>query len=211
MRTRAKKGRDWWIGLSDAVPRQFSLFLGLEASSVQIESWNAHVPPGLFQTRAYADALVRAGRPELPGAELARLVDLRMSRQSEALDRDDPPLVWAVIAEPALRWLVGGTGVLRDQLEHLMTLAERPNVEIQVLPLSAGSHTGTEGSFTLLSAAPELENYPGCVFVEDLIGGRYYEEPEQLTAYRNALTRLRIQATAPEDTSAYLHQLAKEL
>jgi DNA-binding XRE family transcriptional regulator len=211
MRTRAKKGRDWWIGRGGSIPGYFNLYLGLEANAVQIESWNAHAPSGLFQTRDYAHALIRVGRPDLDAAGLASIVDLRQSRQRETLDRDDPPLVWSVIAEPALRWMVGGAEVMRAQLEHLIKLTERPSIEIQVLPFSVGSHTGTEGTFTLLSAPPQLENYPGCVYVEDLVNGRYYEEPEQLTAYRNALTRLRIQATKPEDTAAYLHQLAKEL
>jgi hypothetical protein len=146
---------------------------------------------------------------KLPAADR---VELRLARQREVLEREHPPLVWAVLAEPALRWLVDGPEVLRGQLEHLLELAERPNVEIQVLPFSVGAHDGVDGTFTILSAPPELQNYPGCVYVENLGGGHYYEEPNQLTQYRNVLTRLHIQATKPgEETVAYLHQLAREL
>ncbi|MGH3565526.1 MAG: helix-turn-helix domain-containing protein [Pseudonocardia sp.] len=211
LRVRAKQGRDWWIGLNRSASPHFSLFLGLEASAVQLQNWNAHVVPGLFQTRAYAYELIRVGRLDLSAADVADLVELRMSRQREVLDREGPPLVWSVIAEPALRWLVGGPDVMRAQLEHLITLVERPAIEIQVLPLWVGSHTGTEGTFSIFSAPPELENYPGCVYVEGLVQGRYYEEPEELAAYRNALTRLQVRAMKPEDTPAYLRQLAKEL
>jgi transcriptional regulator with XRE-family HTH domain len=211
LRLRAKRGRDWWIGFSAEVPPSFNLFLGLETSAVQIESWDAHVVPGLFQTQATAEALIRAGRPELDAVDVARLVELRMARQREVLDRENPPLVWRVIAESALRWRVGGAAILRDQLEHLMVLAERPGVELQVLPLEVGVHTGTEGTFTILSAPPELHNYPGCVFVEDRIAGHYYEEPEQLMTYRNDLSRLRVQATKPEDTPAFIRRLIEEL
>lgn len=209
MRLRAKNGRDWWV--NDHPPRRgsFSLFLGLESSAVQIESWDAHVPPGLFQTRSYADALLRVGAKN-PAERIGR-VDLRMSRQREVLEREHPPLVWSVIAEPALRWLVGGPEVLREQLNHLAELAEQPRIEIQVLPLSVGAHVGTGGTFTILSAPPELENYSGCVYVENRAEGLYYEESEQLLAYRNTLTRLRIQATKPEETAEYLRHLAKEL
>jgi transcriptional regulator with XRE-family HTH domain len=211
LRLRAKKGKDWWIGFSGSVPEHLNLFLGLEASAVQIESWDANVVRGLFQTPAYTESLIRAGRPELSAAEVARLVELRMARQREVLERETPPLVWSVIAEPALRWLVGGQQVMREQLEHLIALTKRPSIEVQVLPLSAGAHTGTEGTFTILSAPPELENYPGCAFVEDRIKGHYYEEQEQLTTYRNVLTRLQVQAIKPEDTPDYLQQLAKDL
>jgi hypothetical protein len=211
LRLRAKKGKDWWIGFSGVVREGFNLFLGLESSATQIESWNAQVVHGLFQTPAYAKALIEGAQPELPAAEVDHLVELRLARQREVLDREDPPQVWTVIAEPALRWEVGGRRVLREQLEHLIALTERPNIEVQVLPLSVGAHTGTEGTFIILSAPPELENYPGCVHVEDLAKSHYYEEKEQLATYRNALNRLRVQATKPEDTPAYLHKLVKEL
>src|SRR5262249_52957815 len=57
LRLRAKKGKDWWIGFSGSVPEHLNLFLGLEASAVQIESWDANVVPGLFQTPAHAHAM----------------------------------------------------------------------------------------------------------------------------------------------------------
>lgn len=209
LRDRAKRGRDWWVGLGDSAPDYFNLFLGLEANAVQIESWDAHVVPGLFQTWAYADALIRVGRPDLSGADLTSLVELRMARQREVLEREGPPLVWAVIAEPALRWLVGGPDILRAQLERLLVLAERPSVEMQVLALTVGAHSGTEGTFTILSAPPELENYAGCVYCDNLVAGYYLEEPGQILAYRNALTRLQVQALKPEDTPAFIDQIAK--
>jgi transcriptional regulator with XRE-family HTH domain len=211
LRARAKRGRDWWIGFSGAVPDHLNLFLGLEASAVQIESWDAYVVPGLFQTEATAAELIRVGRPELIAADVARLVELRMARQREILDRESPPQVWSVIAEPALRWRVGGPDVLRAQIDHLIELAARPHVEIQVLPLSAGAHVGTDGTFEILSAPPELHNYPGCVFVEDRIRGHYYEDPEQLLQYRNDLTRLQVQAAKPEETLELLHEMAKDV
>jgi DNA-binding XRE family transcriptional regulator len=211
LRTRAKRGRDWWIGFGGSVPDHLNLFLGLEASAVQIESWDAYVVPGLFQTEDTAAELIRVGRPELSAGEVDRLVELRMARQREILEREQPPQIWSVIAEPALRWRVGGSDVQRAQLEHLVELAARPHVEIQVLPLSAGAHVGTDGTFQILSAPPELDNYPGCVFVEDRISGHYYEDPAQLLQYRNDLTRLQVQAAKPEETLQLLHEIAKDV
>jgi hypothetical protein len=80
-----------------------------------------------------------------------------------------------------------------------------------VLPASAGAHTGVEGTFTILSAPPELENYPGCVYVETLVKPYYYEGLEDIRKYRNALAELRLKATMPEDTPAKIRELAKEL
>ncbi len=211
LRLRARRGRDWWIGSGAVIPEHLNLFLGLESSAVQIDSWDAHVVPGLFQTAATAQALISTGRPDLAAADVSHLVGLRLARQREILDRETPPRVWSVIAEPALRWLVGGPSTAREQLQHLADLLDRPHVVIQVVPFSAGAHVGTEGTFKILTAPPELHNYPGCVFVEDRIRGHYYEEPEQILTYRNDLTRLQVQATRPEETAEYLHQLAKDL
>lgn len=209
MRIRVKKGQDWWIGFSGVMRPNFNLFLGLESSAVQIDSWDAQVVPGLFQTRTYAEALIGTSVLRKPSAER---VELRLTRQREVLDREEPPLVWSVLAESALRWLVGGPEVLREQLEHLISLAGRSGVVLQVLPFSAGAHNGGEATFTILSAPAELQNYPGCVYVENLGGSHYYEQQEQVMAYRNALTRVRIQATKPgEETVAYLHRLMREL
>jgi transcriptional regulator with XRE-family HTH domain len=210
LRLRAKRGRDWWVGFRETVPGYLHLLLGLEASAVQIESWDAHVVPGLFQTHATADAMIRVGRPDLDDDGINRLVELRMSRQREVIDREEPPALWSVIAESALRWPVGGTDAHRAQLERLIELAARPSVDIQILPFSVGAHLGTEGPFRILSAPPELENYPGCVVVEDRVGVRYYDEPTPLMTYRNDLSRLRVQALKPEESVAHLHQLLKE-
>lgn len=210
LRLRAKRGRDWWVGFGDIVTSFMHLYLGLEASAVQIESWNDQVVPGLFQTRATALAMIRVGRPDLDAEAVGRLVELRISRQREVVDRDDPPALWSVIAESALRWPVGGSEVHRAQMERLIELAARPSVDIQILPFSVGAHLGTEGSFRILSAPPELENYPGCVVVEDRIGVRYYDEPTPLLTYRNDLARLRVQALKSEESVAYLRQLLKE-
>jgi transcriptional regulator with XRE-family HTH domain len=212
LRLRAKKGRDWWIGFDEStVPEYFKLFLGLESSAVKIESWDAIVIPGLFQTPDYARAIIRDGDPSLSNTEVARRVELRIARQEEVLDQEDAPQVWAVISEAALRLEVGGPAVLRAQLAHLVERREDPNVEMQVLPASAGAHTGTEGSFTVLTFPSELMHDPGCVYTETRVKGVYHEEPAQVMVYRDALTRLHVRADKPEDFPGWVGKAMKEL
>ena len=212
LRIQARKNKDWFIGFDqNAIPEDFGLFLGMESSASQLDSWDAQVIPGLLQTRACAEAIIRGSELDLPDAEVTRRVDLRMTRQHMVFDEGESPLVWRVLAESALRWQVGGAEVMRDQLHHLADVAERPGITLQVLRPSVGAHTGVEGTFTILSAPPELEDHPGCVYVETLVKPYYYEELEQIRKYRNALAELRLKATAPEQTPALFRQLAKEL
>lgn len=223
LRARAKRGRDWWIGFSGAVPEHLNLFLALESSAVRIESWDAYLVPGLFQTRAVATAMISDEHlsPEPTSARprgtddirerVSQLVELRMARQEQIFEKDSPPVIWSVMSEAALRRRIGTVDDWRDQLNHLVTLSERPTVEIQVLPLASGTHVGAEGTFTILSAPPELQNYPGCVYVEDRIRGHYYEAPEELLTYRHDLARLLVQALRPDESRALIQALAEEL
>jgi transcriptional regulator with XRE-family HTH domain len=212
LRTRAKKGRDWWIGFDEStVPEYFKLFLGLESSAVKIESWDAIVIPGLFQTPDYARAIILDGDPSLSNTEVAHRVELRVARQQEVLGQEDAPQVWTVISEAALRLQVGGTGVLKAQLAHLLERREDPNIEMQVLPATAGAHTGTEGSFTVLTFPNELVHDPGCVYTETRVKGVYHEEPAQVMTYRDTLTRLRVKADKPEDFEGWARKAMKEL
>jgi len=210
LRTRAKKGRDWWIGFDEAaVPDWFALFLGLESSATKIESWDAQVVPGLFQTPEYAEAVIRGGEPDLSDDEVNDRVQLRTARQ-RILDNDDPPKVWRVLHEAALRSVFGGADIQRAQLQHLGKLARRPNIDIQVLPFAAAAYSGGHDTFTILSFS-ELEHDPGAVYVQTKIKGYYYEEPEELSTYRDAMTRLQVQALTPKQSSAFIHQVAEEL
>lgn len=210
LRTRAKKGRDWWIGFDEAaVPDWFALFLGLESSATKIESWDAQVVPGLFQTPEYAEAVIRGGEPDLSDDKVNDRVQLRLARQ-RILDNDDPPKVWCVLHEAALRSIFGGADIQRAQLQQLGKLARRPNIDIQVLPFKAVAHSGGTSTFNILSFS-ELEHDPGAVYVQTKIKGYYYEEPQELSTYRDAMTRLQVQALTPKQSSAFIHQVAEEL
>lgn len=80
--------------------------------------------PGLLQTAEYARAML-ATRPNTSDDEVDDLVAARLARQA-VLDRDDPPLLWAVIDEAVLHRPVGDAKVMRDQLTHLVEMSARP-------------------------------------------------------------------------------------
>lgn len=214
--SRAKKGRDWWARFdfdtdATALPAWFKLFLGLEAEAAQIEGWDAHVVPGLFQTAEYAEAIIRAGSDDLSDTAVARQVELRSGRRQQVLERIGRPVkIWRVIHENALRLPIGGSQVLREQLEFLLDLLERPNVTLQVLPAAAGAHTGIAGTFSFLSFDPEMED-PGLVHLDTHARSIYYERPEDLVTYRTALRRLTAQALPPEETPTIVKKILKEL
>jgi hypothetical protein len=206
----AKKGRDWFEAFAGAAPAWFDLFLGLESSAAQIESYDALVVPGLFQTEAYAAAVIRAGAPELSDAEVARRVELRLTRQDVLTRELDPPTVWSVLDESVLYRIAGSPAATHEQLLHLIQLAERPTITIQVLPMERGPHAGINGTFIMFEF-PDLTGNPTVAYTDGMIQGAYYELPDQLRKYRNALTHLQITAAKPAESAAMITQRAQEM
>jgi hypothetical protein len=133
-----------------------------------------------------------------------------MERQ-KVPDREPEPLrVWSVLDEAALRRPVGGPEIMRAQLRHLVRLAERPNVDVQVLPLARGGHTGLDGTFTVLDFPLELLGDPETVYVQTRLKGVYYEEPVEIDEYRQTLTRLQAEALTPAESSLMIARIAEE-
>jgi hypothetical protein len=163
--------------------------------------------PGLLQTRAYAEAVHRASEVQCPEREVQHMVDIRMKRQ-ELLERDEPPHLWCVIDEAALRRRVGGRETMQSQLAHLLTMSQRPRITIQVLPFSTGAHAAAVGSFAVLRGpAPELD----VVYVDLIGGGLFMEKRQELERYRLAFEYLSAQALDLESSAETIHRISKEL
>jgi transcriptional regulator with XRE-family HTH domain len=203
--------KNWWDGIGDSVvPSWFDLYLGLEEGAARLEAYDALAVPGLLQTPEYAEAIIRGGMLDsLPDTEIRRRVELRMARQSVLTRALDPLHLWAIVDEAVLRRQVGGSDVLRAQLEHLLSAAKRPRLDVQVLPPSVGAHPGLDGSFRIMRFP--LEGDPGVVYAETRLGGRYFEEPHQIDEYTRIMNRLRVLALSLEESQAFIASLIEEL
>ncbi|WP_439948641.1 helix-turn-helix domain-containing protein [Streptomyces sp. BBFR109] len=121
----------------------------LEGEAVEICSYAHSVIHGLLQTPEYARALYGTRRPVFSEVELERLVAARLARQ-DIFDRQPAPVFSFVLEEVTLRRPLGDRMVMRNQLEHLIAVGERRNVEIQVTPTDTADHAGLNGSIQLL-------------------------------------------------------------
>jgi Domain of unknown function (DUF5753)/Helix-turn-helix domain len=124
--------QDWWVGFSDVLPAWFEPYLGMENSASVIRAFDLQFACGLFQTEDYARAVTVLGHRDARAGEIERRVAVRMKRQ-ELLADADPPKVWAVLDEAALRRPVGGTPVMRGQVRRLLEAAEMPTISTSFL------------------------------------------------------------------------------
>ncbi|EGX58647.1 regulatory protein [Streptomyces zinciresistens K42] len=201
------KIQGWWRSLADPVPESMNLMLTLEDEVVREDHYASVYVPGLLQTRAYAEAVHRASEVQCPEREVQHMVDIRMKRQ-ELLDRADPPHIWSVIDEAALRRRVGGGAIMRDQLRHVLAVAQLPHITVQVLPFAAGAHAAAVGSFVVLRGpVAELD----VVYVDLLGGGLFMEKQKELERYRLAFEYLSAQALDLDSSMEIVHRISKEL
>jgi transcriptional regulator with XRE-family HTH domain len=185
------------------LPAWFRPFVQHEASAVALRTFQLALLPGLLQTADYARALLST-RMGAGDDEVDRQVAARLERQV-ILDRDDPPLFWVVIDELVLRRPVGGRAVMRVQMEHLVEMARRPNVLIQVIPLSAGAHEGVNGSFVIADFA----DAPSIVYLETALTGLIIERAEDVAAVALTYETLRAEALPRAASLALLEEVAK--
>ena len=197
----------WWHRYSDVLPGWFEMYVRLEQAASVIRSYQVQFVPGLFQTEAYARAVISSDIAGETTDELERRVHLRMTRQ-KLLAEPQAPTFWAVLDEAALRRPYGGAGVMAAQLEHLTQVAELPNVTLQVLPFDRGSQAAAAGPFTVLRfAEPDL---PDIVYMEQLTSAVYLDKQAEVELYRAAMDRIAVAALSPDDSRALLLRLAKE-
>lgn len=197
----------WWHQYGDLLPSWFETYLGLEQAAEIIRTYEAQFVPGLLQTPDYARAVILLGHGQEPSAEVDRRVALRMRRQ-DILTRPEPPTLWAVIDEAALRRPIGGERIMRGQIEHLIRIAELPNVTVQLLPYSVGGHAAAGGPFTIVRF-PESD-LPDVVYLEQLTSALYLDKRNDLDQYQAVMNLLSVQAATPQDTTQLLRELMHE-
>jgi len=200
--------KGWWAAYDDVLPSGFDIYVGLEAETAAVRSYEISVVPGLLQTPDYARAVMLEMFPRYGTEQIDRLVDLRMQRQRRL--EDDPPLeVWAIIDEAVIRRPVGGHQVMRGQLERLLVLAPRPGITLQVLPFSCGAHAGHSGPFSILEFPNRTD--AEVAYVESVAGILYLEKDREVRTRVEAFDRLRASALAPIASVELIAQVAQEL
>ncbi|MFG2141201.1 helix-turn-helix domain-containing protein [Streptomyces sp. NPDC048650] len=197
----------WWHQYGDVLPNWFETHIGLEEAASVIRTYEVQFVPGLLQTRDYAHAVTKLGHPRAAAEEIERRVALRVKRQ-ELLSVPDAPRLWAVIDEASLRRPLGGPAVMADQLRHLRSMAELPNVTLQVAPFSLGGLAAAGGPITILRfLEPDL---PDIVYLEQLTSALYLDKRDDVDHYLAVMDRLSAQSESPRESLAILERLIKQ-
>jgi transcriptional regulator with XRE-family HTH domain len=192
--------------VAESHPSWFGPRVLLEDKAAFIHEWEIRGIPGLLQTRAYASAVIRACRPYDPHEDLEREASARIGRQS-IIARDDPPRLWVVLGEGVLRQAVGGARVMREQIDHLISVAELQGIVIQVLPFSVSDAPGVDGPAALF----EFEDSSPAAYLEGWGSGRIVKDPKEVAAIATAINMIKGCALSPIDSARLMTTIRSEL
>ncbi|MEU1132694.1 helix-turn-helix transcriptional regulator [Streptomyces sp. NPDC005900] len=184
----------------------FEDYVELEAKATAIYMYANHVIPGLLQTEAYGRAIIGAGCPPPEDDEIEDKLAGRLDRQ-RVLQRRPAPIVGFVLEEHILKRPLGGKQALKEQLNHLLTVGQRRNVEIQVMPASREVHAGLNGPMILL----ETHENKRVVYIDGPSGGYFVREHPELGGLFARYGILRAQALTPDESTELIDKVAREL
>ncbi|MGV9731041.1 helix-turn-helix domain-containing protein [Streptomyces albogriseolus] len=177
----------------------------LEVEAVELHAYDTHVVKGLLQTEAYARAVFTMRRPLLDEETIEQRVTARLLRQ-EIFSRWPAPLMSFVIEEAVLRRPIGGAEVLRGQLEQILLIGQKRNVEIQVMPTLREDHAGLAGSFTLI----ETGSGQRITYAEVQKSSNLYTERTSVRELEAQYGIIRAQALTPRESMAFVEGLLGE-
>jgi transcriptional regulator with XRE-family HTH domain len=205
---RDSRQKGWWHAYSDTINPQFATYVGLESAASEIRVYEVSLIPSLLQTEDYARTIITSGMMSGTGEEMERSVALRMARQPALTRDDDPPLLWTVLDEAALRRRVGGSELMRAQLEHVLELSSLKNVAMQVIPFGAGAHPAMGRPFVILVFPERID--PDVVYLEDLTSAFYLEDVEEVDRYNVFFNHLRANALSFDESAALVTSVLKD-
>lgn len=189
----------WWNAYGD-IP--YSVYIGLETDARSIHSFAPMVIPGLLQTPAYARTVIEETIPPVTTEQASNRLKVRLRRQHRIYDPADQLRLSVILDESTLRRVVGGPGLMREQLEHLNALSTEPHITVQVLPYAAGALPGVAGQFSILSFADNLQ--AEVVYLEGSTSDLYLEKRSDLEHYELIHAHLQARALSPDHTRRFV-------
>lgn len=198
------KQRGWWSQYKDVFSGPLPDF---ETEATSIQTYESQVVPGLLQLPEYIEAVFEGGQVHEPHV-IERAVAARLCRQ-EILNRYDPPELWVVLDEAALRRMIGGAEVMRKQVQHLIHMAARHNITIQVLPFGVGAHAALVGSFVILDFPAPLD--PSLAYAETYAASLLMETPAELARYNAVFGHLQGSALSATESVKLMEAVMAQL
>jgi transcriptional regulator with XRE-family HTH domain len=186
-------------------PGWFREWTEKEAHAVRLRSFCPLVLDGLLQTEDYARAILSAGLG-LPEDKLEGLLEARLARRG-ILDRGEPPELWVILDEAAVRRRIGSLEIMHAQLRHLAEMARRPNIVVQVIPFAAGAHEGLRGGPFILA---DFDDSPNAAYQDTALAGQVIKDQDEVRSLVHMWEVLGLDVLTRADSLALIEEAAQQ-
>jgi hypothetical protein len=163
----------------------------VEAGARDIREFQPSYLLKLLRTPAYLRAVYPAESEE----EIRRRVG-----RNETILRDDRRRMTLLLSEGALRWRVASQDVMREQLRHLVEVAELNHLRLGILPWRHQVCAVVGHAFHLYDRR--------LVYVGYATGGLMIDQPEEVAVYDDLFDRLCSCALFEKEAVAEIEQIA---
>lgn len=188
-----RRGTTGLFGISDQVAET----LEIESRATGVAEWSPLRIPDLLQTPRYARTTEKGD---------FHSSTLKLGRQSALLEGDGKTYE-VYLGMPALTSRVGGALVMAEQIERLITAADRGSTKLRLVPEDLDWHDGQLGPFVLYEQA----DGPGVVHIKHLGVSTYLTHHDVVARYRSLLAELAELALSREQTRQHLEDVLQGL
>lgn len=198
--------RGWW----EEFDLELDDYIGLESAAVEIQQFEATAVPGLLQTQQYASAYLKNAIAPVraqPWTETrrARFLEVLHLRQQHVLPPESGARLSFVLDEAVFLRTDSHVG-MREQVDHIRTVAMQPNVEIRVLPLQLGTSPAQQGGFTNLT----LRDGSRYTYLETVGGNLLLDSEDHTERLQDVFGHLQSRSEPEARTDDVLSRIAGE-
>ncbi|MGW5336603.1 helix-turn-helix domain-containing protein [Streptomyces bauhiniae] len=205
---RDAKKKGWWIRYTQSIDSAYAAQIASETDAAEIYSVETHLVPGLLQTPAYTEAIIRLQVPDTSQENIDTQVEVRAESRKILTREENPVHLWVILAEPILRHRVGTPEVMREQLQALLAATEQTNIELQILPQESSLNAALFGPFVIMSFPSPAES--DVAYAESSTGTVYHEEPPDTEKYRTLFRRLNVAACDVSKSRSLIRKAIEE-
>jgi hypothetical protein len=199
--------RGWWLNYPWATKPEYADFITLESDATYIRTWRPLYIPGLLQTDGYVKSLLAASLTVYTPEAVDEMVAIRQARR-KTIEEDGAQFA-AVIWEPALTAPMPSAKAHRDQLLHILNVAQRQNVSVQVLPASEWRAAHMTSHFVMFSFGPEPA--PEAVAFDSTTSTVFIEDLEVMATHARIFEALGAAALTPDQSLSFLRKALREI
>lgn len=197
-----------WVAITLPEQRQqLAALVDWEQRATRIVEVAPLLVPGMLQTADYVRGIMTAAG--VPGGEIALRVTSRLGRSEAITKKKNPAELLVLLGQAALNQDIGGRAAMLGQLDHLLEMAARANVELRLVPEHRGWHPGLEGAFALIEAVKSnsgsrRSNSSTIAFVGTRRSVLMLHEEADVAAYKKAVGRILPLCLSPDASVKFI-------